>query len=97
MVEHLDDFEITVTEKRKDDVARPEARMHTPVDGLDSELLGQACSRRSCAVVLCGIDNMVNSHADYRDTRSGVLLTQALMTPILGPGQARGLRCRTAS
>ena len=39
---------------------------------------GQTFGRGSRPVVLCGIDNMVDSHADNRDTPRGVLLTRVV-------------------
>ena len=77
VVEHLDDLDVPLVGERKDDVARPEARVDSPVDRRDADLLREALRRGLETVTLGGIDDVVNSHAVHRRTREGVVLTPA--------------------
>ena len=77
VVEHLDDLDVPLVGERKDDVARPEARVDSPVDRRDPDLLRETLRRGLEAVALRGIYDVVNSHAVHRRTREGVLLTPA--------------------
>ena len=76
VVEHLDDLDVALVGERQDDVARPEARVNSPVDRRDADLRREALRRGLEAVALGGIDDVVNSHARHRRTRKGVLLTR---------------------
>ena len=76
VVEHLDDLDVPLVGERQDDVARPEARVDSPIDRRDADLLREALRRGLEAVALGGIDDVVNSHARHRRTRKGVLLTR---------------------
>ena len=69
VVEHLDDLDVALVGQRQDDVARPEARVDSPIDRCDTDLLREALRRGLEAVALGGIDDVVNSHADHRRTR----------------------------
>ena len=102
VVEHLDDLDVPLVRERKDDVARPEARVDSPVDRLDADPLRETPRRGLEAVALCRIDDVVNSHAVHGRIRRGVLRTRAGCPPdrdesVTGRGHTRPWRLRTSA